>query len=301
MAEAPKIIDAHTHFFSYNWLEHFYHLAQDRFENVAALAAHLGWEMPPKDPAELGKRWVSEQDKYGVAKQILFASKLNDAESVAAAINAFPNRLVGYVMIDPNMQKARWQTQYAINILGMRGVLMFPAMHHFHAYDEAAYVIYEEAFSAEAPVFLHFGKLSIPIFQRIGLPDNVKPEYSNPLDLRQVASDFRDVNFIIPHFGCGRFDEALEVASANRNVYLDTSSSNSWIEPPLTLKDVFAKTLQEIGPGRLLFGTDSSTFPRGWRKDIFETQKAILDELGVAHAEQKLILGGNIARILKLN
>lgn len=299
-----NLIDAHTHFFSYNWLDHFYQLAREQFpgsKGPAALADKLGWELPPKDPRALGKKWIEEQDKHGVDKQVLFASKLNDAEFLTAAVRAFPDRLIGYVMIDPTRKDARNQVLYSLNILNMRGILMFPAMHHFNASDPAVYAIYEEAAAEEAPVFLHFGQLSIPIFKKLGLPDNIDLTYSNPLDLTKAAEEFSEVNFIIPHFGCGRFEEALRVAQDCENIYLDTSSSNSWIQPPLTLKDVFKKALDVLGPQRLLFGTDSSFFPRGWRKDIYEIQSEILDELQVSQQDKSLIFGGNIARILQLD
>jgi hypothetical protein len=37
------------------------------------------------------------------------------------------------------------------------------------------------------------------------------------------------VNFVIPHFGAGYFREALMLCDLCPNVYLDTSSSNSWV------------------------------------------------------------------------
>ena len=203
-------------------------------------------------------------------------------------------------MIDPKKEDARKETHYSFNILGMKGVMLFPAMHHFHASDEKVHPIYEEALYVEAPVFVHFGQLNIPIFKKLGLPDPVDLKYSSPLDLREAAVEFSDVNFIIPHFGCGRFEEALRVAAEFENVYFDTSSSNSWIKAPLTLQKVFEKSLDVLGPERLLFGTDSSFFPRGWRYDIFEVQSKILDALHLSEKAKALILGGNIARILQL-
>lgn len=298
-----EIIDAHTHFFSYTWFSHFYSLAKDRFapeDGIKALGRLLGWDIPSKEPRELGKRWVEELDRYGVKRQVLFASKLNDAEFLAAAVQAYPDRLIGYVMIDPTQSDARDQTRYSLHILGMRGVTLFPTMHHFHASDEIVYPIYEEAASAEVTVFIHFGSLNLPIFQKLGLPDNIDLRFSNPLDLMQPARDLPDVNFIIPHFGCGRFAEALAVAGESKNVYFDTSSSNSWIAPPLDLKQVFHRALDVLGPERLLFGTDSSAFPRGWRKDIFEQQYQILNSLQITDLEKGLIFGGNIARLLNV-
>lgn len=295
-----RIFDSHTHFFSYGWFDQFYQLAKGQFTGIEQFADKLKWDLPPQDPKALGKRWVVEQDKHSVRGQVLFASKLNDAELLAAAVNDYPDRLVGYVMLDPGLPDLRNQTLYALNVLGMRGVLLFPAMHHFFVTDEAVYTIYEEALSASAPVFIHFGNLEIPIFKKLGLPDHIDLKYSDPSSLAKPASDFPDVNFIIPHFGCGRFEEALAVAADHPNIYFDTSSSNAWIAPPLDLKTVFRRTLETAGPQRILFGTDSSFFPRGWRTDIFETQIGILNSLGLSKSEIKMILGGNITRILNM-
>jgi len=295
-----RITDAHTHFFSRTWLERFVRMAPDRFPDVESLAEHLGWDLPSKDPVDLGKRWVDEQLRYGVRRQALFASELDEAEFLAAATNAFPDRLIGYVMVDPGAENVRNQTLYSLNVLGMRGIILMPAMVHVHAFDPAAYILYEEALSASVPVFVHFGRLNIPIYQKLGLADNIDLSYSNPMDLERPARDFPEINFIIPHFGCGRFLETLEVARRCDNVYLDTSSSNSWIEPPMNLLQVFRRCLDEIGPRRLLFGTDSSFFPRGWRRDLFEAQLGILNQLGRSRKEKQAIFGGNIERILQV-
>ena len=82
---------------------------------------------------------------------------------------------------------------------------------------------------------------------------------------------------------------------------LDTSSSNSWIKqtPGLTLEQVFRTALDVVGPERLLFGTDSSFFPRGWNREVYVQQKAALDGLGVAAADQDKIFAGNFRRLFR--
>lgn len=301
--EEFEVVDAHTHFFSYTWMENFCRLATDKFspeQGVEELASFLDWEAPPENPRELGERWIAEQETYGVSKQVLFASKLNEAEYLAAATNAYPQRLIGYFMLDPTQEEARANVVYSLHILGMRGILLFPAMHHYHIYDEKVLPILEEAVSFEVPVFIHLGELQIPIFEKLGIPSSIDLSYSNPLDLKRVAGDFSEVPFIIPHFGCGKFNEAMNVASEFDNIYVDTSSSNSWIPEPETLETIFMKTLQAIGPERVLFGTDSSYFPRGWRKDIFDVQRKIIENFGLSHEDKQLIFAGNIKRVLRL-
>ncbi len=88
-------------------------------------------------------------------------------------------------------------------------------------------------------------------------------------------------------------------ADTARNIHLDTSSSNGWIRytPGLTLDAVFKAALAVAGPSRLLFGTDSSFFPRGWQKAVYETQKQIVDGAGVSAADAALIFGGNFDRL----
>jgi predicted TIM-barrel fold metal-dependent hydrolase len=83
------------------------------------------------------------------------------------------------------------------------------------------------------------------------------------------------------------------------NIYLDTSSSNGWVKyvPGLTLAEVFRRALTVLGPGRLVFGTDSSFFPRGWRRVICGAQKTALDELGVEADACQRIFSGNFDRI----
>ncbi len=295
-----QVVDAHTHFFSHTWLQSFYEKTSGGFNSIEAVAHHLGWDLPPVDPIALGKQWVEQQDLHGVERQVLFASKLNDAEYLAAAVRAFPDRLTGYVMIDPTQEDARNQTLYALNLLDMNGVLLFPAMHHFHAYDDRACVIYEEALANAVPIFVHFGQLRIPIYDKLGIPQNIDLRYSSPLDLKRVIGDFPEANFIIPHFGCGSFEEALTVAREFPNVLFDSSSSNSWIKPPATLADIFKRSLEVLGPQRILFGTDSSFFPRGWRKDIFDLQLGVLQTLGLDHDELSSIFGQNIKTILNI-
>jgi hypothetical protein len=46
-----------------------------------------------------------------------------------------------------------------------------------------------------------------------------------------------------------------------------------------------------------LFGTDSSFFPRGWQKGIYETQKQIVEASGVSAEDAALIFGGNFDRM----
>ena len=89
-------------------------------------------------------------------------------------------------------------------------------------------------------------------------------------------------------------------SSISSTVYsLVRASTNSWIKyyPGLTLEDVFRQALAIVGPDRLIFGTDSSFFPRGWQRPLFELQKQTLERLGVPVDAQEKIFSGNFQRL----
>jgi predicted TIM-barrel fold metal-dependent hydrolase len=98
------------------------------------------------------------------------------------------------------------------------------------------------------------------------------------------------------------FRETLMAAEQAPNILLDTSSSNAWMKyyPGLTLEAMFRSALLVVGPERLVFGTDSSFFPRGWHKGIYDAQSAAVAALGVNADDQAKIFGGNFERIFPL-
>jgi predicted TIM-barrel fold metal-dependent hydrolase len=67
--------------------------------------------------------------------------------------------------------------------------------------------------------------------------------------------------------------------------------------PGLTLDAVFRQALAVAGADRLLFGTDSSFFPRGWQAAIADAQRRALDEAGADDAASAKVLGGNFERL----
>jgi predicted TIM-barrel fold metal-dependent hydrolase len=116
--------------------------------------------------------------------------------------------------------------------------------------------------------------------------------------LHAVALAHPRLKFIVPHFGAGYFRETLMLADLCPNVYLDTSSSNSWMRYlGLDLQTAFRRALDVVGAGRLLFGTDSSFFPRGWHRAILEAQTRALLDLDVKERDARRILGENLREI----
>ncbi|HVW11992.1 MAG TPA: amidohydrolase family protein [Bryobacteraceae bacterium] len=278
-----EIADAHVHFFSPAF---FRSLAEQK--KAAEVNSLLGWDLPDSSEA-LADRWVGEMDRNNVRQAMLIASIPGDTASVEAAVARHPGRFGAVSMVNPLAPNA------SVNV--PKGIFLFPAMHRYSLHDERARAVIAKA----RVVYVHCGVLSVGFRRKLGLPSPFDMRFSNPVDLHAIALEFPQVRFVIPHFGAGYFREALMVADLCPNVYLDTSSSNSWLryQPGnMTLADVFRSALEVAGPKRILFGSDSSWFPRGWVAAIRETQEKALAEAGADPETAHAIFGGNLRALL---
>ena len=297
------VCDAHAHLFSRSFFGALASQKKDlpSEQPVETMVEQLGWDMPPEDNSQLAQQWVEELDKHGIERSVLIASVPGDEQSAADAVRAFPDRLWGYFMLNPLAPDAAERTERALDKFGLRGICLFPAMHRFSVQDDRLKPIYELAAERSGVVFVHMGVLTVGVRNKLGLPSKFDMSHSNPIDLHRVALEFPNVNFVIPHFGAGYFREVLMLGDLAPNIYLDTSSSNSWTKyqvPPLDLKAVFAQALGVYGADRLLFGSDSSFFPRGWNAAVLEAQLAVFEQLELGVEDVGAILGGTLRELL---
>jgi uncharacterized protein len=291
------VTDAHVHFFSRKFFET---LSAQCGKPPADIAALAGWDLPSENPVELARAWVSELDDHGVSRAALIASVPGDEASVETAMNECPGRFFGYFMVNPLEEGAVQRVQIALRC-GLHAVCLFPGMHRYSLADPRTEAVIEAAAGAGGrAVFVHCGVLTVGIRKKLGLPSPFDMRFANPIDLHGAALRYPKLSFVIPHFGAGYLREALMVADLCPNIYLDTSSSNSWMRyEGLDLKTVFRRALAVVGPQRLLFGSDSSFFPRGWNYEIFEAQTRALLDLDVSVDDARMIIGENLPRLFE--
>jgi predicted TIM-barrel fold metal-dependent hydrolase len=294
------VADAHAHFFSHKFFRTLAAGLKSPESLPESLKTKLPFEFPPEDPRALASRWAEELDRHGIARSVLIASVPEDEESVAAAASAYPDRFVPYFMLNPRAPDALDRAKRAFRELRLRGVCLFPAMHHFHLWEKELRPVLEVVAEQRGIAFVHCGLLKVGVRDKLGLKSPFDIRFANPLDVAGVARSFDAISFVIPHFGCGFFRELLLIASECGNVHTDTSSSNSWMEKlpePLTLRRVLERALAVLGPERILYGSDSSFFPRGFLRDHLEGQMKLLAEIGVSPEAAAGILGGNLSRL----
>ena len=107
-----------------------------------------------------------------------------------------------------------------------------------------------------------------------------------PIEL--LATEYRDVDFIIPHLGAfgDKWDAQralLDMLARHPNVYTDTSSVQRF--------DLLVEAVQRAGAGKILFGSDGP-----WFHPALELHKIRL--LGLPPCDEAKILGGNLLRLI---
>ncbi len=111
--------------------------------------------------------------------------------------------------IDGNLEKIEQQLQE--NAIGLK---IYAGYYHYHVWDEVYHPVYELAKKYQVPVVIHSGDT----FSDRGLL-----KFSMPIEADQLALMYRDVNFVIAHFGDPWIMETAELIHKNPNVYADLS------------------------------------------------------------------------------
>jgi len=303
--EGLMLVDAHMHLISRQTVEAY---AADRglgFEEMRRIlrggpkrpgaAKHNisgENEVPDCTPEAMAGRWLQMLDSAGVAAGV-FMSFTPGCQYTEEVVRHSQGRLFALTSVDPTKTGAAALVRKDL-AAGYKGIKLYPVVREFHVNDPAAREVYEAAREYGVPVVIHFGFSTDP---------TADLAYGNPIDLNSVARDFRDVTFVVAHFGAGYFREVLALGYQLQNVMVDTSGTNNWtryMPYDLTLQDVFARSFEAFGAERIIFGTDSGGGPAGYRNHVLETQLEVLRALGLQDQETELVLWGNACRVMKL-
>ncbi|MFW9799380.1 MAG: amidohydrolase family protein [Candidatus Thorarchaeota archaeon] len=290
-----EVIDGHAHFITYDTVKEWFSDPErlKQAQQRVAYRTDMTEFSIPDEPWDTGEMWIKELDKYGITAIGMMVGP-ESREEFLETRKRYPKRFMGYANVNPADEKAVEVVKNAGRD-GFQGIKLYPSSWDFHVYDKRVYPIYEEALRQKLLVILHFGIT-------IGSQANLR--FGNPLDIQKPAQDFPDLNFMIAHFGAGFFREILMLFYQTNNVVVDSSGSNSWMQYlpyDLTITKIYEKALKAGGSCRIVFGTDSSFFPRGFRFNILQEQynavKSLCPQLCYSEDDVDLIFRGNILRL----
>lgn len=294
------VIDAHAHLFTRGLMEEM--LSQQPPEAMRRWrdAIKTGkWGRPGREqilpdmtPEECA-RWYTERIEAAGVKKALFMSVMGGNQWTRDFIVAANGHVQGMTNVDPRDPGAPALLESEI-AAGFRGVKLYPVNRCFALSDPACRPFFDKVAELGVPMTIHYGVTVDPTGDL---------RFADPIDLSPVARDFPEVPFVIAHFGAGWLDSVLRLAYQCKNVCVDTSGTNNWMDyyvPRLTLAEVFERALTAMGPERVLFGTDAGT-TAPYRTWIKYQQVRTLEELGASDCDRDLVLRGNAVRIFKMD
>lgn len=313
------IVDVHVHLYDEGWIPTPFMHGLGRV--VAASMAKATGEFPDpvpvvaaateqlKDPT--GDLLIADMDGAGVDVSVVFpvdyalatdepASGTPECVPIAEQNRIFGevaaqhgNRLIHFVGVDPRRKDAVAILEEGVTKQHARGLKLHPTA-GFYPDDPLCYPLYAKAQELGVTVLFHTGTQPAPM----------KAKYSRPIFVDSVAADFPDLKIIMAHVGHCWWEEALALAGSKWNLYVDFSGwQRAFIIHPNKFYAMLRTALDEIGPWRVLYGTDNPYLnlmlpSKEWIAGV----NAAVDskEFTFSQEEIDIVLGQAAARLLKI-
>ncbi len=306
LKSGKKVIDFHAHFWATRRsgpATHAPHPVHMEYNRERTQRMSDEWDFPgpaepmvdnPEGEDRLIDRWAMEVEKYDLGAVNFLTGSSN--EELARVIRKYPGKFFGFAHHKPELPDVVEKFKYAIEELGLSGYKLLGPRVEIEWTDPKLKPLWTYMADKKLPVLIHFG----PLGRAGGV---VYHKHMNPLTITPIAAEYADIPFVIPHFGCGYMRELLQLCWSAPNIYVDTSGSNQWMrwEPyPTDIDMSFRKFYETIGPKRIIFGTDSMWFPRGFVYRYLQDQVRSVRYLNLHEEDIEDIFHNNAARLLKI-
>lgn len=232
-------------------------------------AEAFGWIDPPEKLIPL-----LDEAEIEIAACMTYVDYPDDSAAIAylaGAIERFPDRLVGFVRLNPNHRDAALDgARRAVEELGFKGVKLHPTTTLAHPAAPPTVDLMRLAAELGVPVLFHCGD----------------DPYTTPQAIALGAKEAPDTAVVLGHMG-GYFhvEDAISMAERYDNLYLETSA--------MPYPERIAEGVRRVGAERVIYASDGpGCNPR------LEVEKVRL--AGLAPHEEALVLGENAARLMGL-
>jgi uncharacterized protein len=195
-----------------------------------------------------------------------------DDRYVADCVAQHPDKLIGFLCVDPTQDGWERELRDGHEVLGLRGIKLLSMYAGFRPDDERLDPLWKYATENRLPVLLHTGTTFVA---------QAPLECTLPRHLDRVATRFPEVKLILAHLGHPYEGECVAVIRKHPNAYADISALH--YRPFQFYHSLML--VQEYGVwDKLLFGTD---YP-------FTSVKATLDGL---RSLNQMVEGTNLPRL----
>lgn len=195
-----------------------------------------------------------------------------DNDEVLRVLEAAPDRLFGFVYLNPNyVEESLRELDRCVRDGPMVGIKLWIAL---ECNDPRLDPIAERAGQLKAVILQHAYWRTVPNL----------PNESHPGHVAELAARHPNVSFISAHSG-NDWERGIRGVRAVQNVYTEVSG----FDPTAGVVEM---AVRELGAERVIYGSDA-----GGRSYASQLSKVLSADL--SETERRLILGGNIERLLR--
>ena len=175
------IVDVHTHCLQPEHVSAASRRADER-------AGYAPMQPLPFERYAEAMRAVDKTIVFGV--RALACGMLSPNDFTADWVNKDPDKLIGFMGIDPTEDGYLDEIDRCASDLGLRGIKIYPMLAHFNPADPVYFALYDKA-----------QRMGLPILSHMGTQPNPRAilKYSHPLLIDEVAQAFPDLKFVIAH------------------------------------------------------------------------------------------------------
>jgi len=219
------------------------------------------------------------------------------AQFVANIQKTDPDRIKGFIWLEPRLKEAPQILEWAISDLELKGVKMIPD--HWYPYEERLFPVYEKIEELGVPIIFHSGIL-------FGFMDSSR--FCRPTHY-EILLRFPRIRFALAHISWPWVDECIATWGRFRaflrrkgksmdemQMFIDATPGT----PPLWRKDALQKVFAYGAEDFVMFGTDSvlnNISNHG--KWVLERDLTILrNEIGLPNAVIEKYFGKNALKFI---
>lgn len=165
-------------------------------------------------------------------------------DDTAAIVHAHPEKLIGFMTVNPHDPNALEEMDRCVSDLGMRGLKLGPNYQHFDPLSPEAFRVFGRAQELGLPVLLHQGTSPVQFAEL---------DYAHPRHLDVVAREFPRLKMILAHMAHPWQIDCFVVIRKHPNLYADISAN---FYRPWSCYNAFRHATEWGVLHKLLFGSD---------------------------------------------
>lgn len=204
---------------------------------------------------------------------------------IAKACQEYPDKLIGFASVDPlGGEKSIEQLEQDVLQYNLKGLKLHPRLQDFSINDPRIIPLVNKAADLGLPIVVDT------------FPNGAGMEESFPLLLDRLATDVPKANIIMAHFGGYKLWDALFVAKAHTNMFVDLSYTLLYFRGS-SLEGDLGFAIKKLGSHKCIYGSDH---PEMEINKTLDVSLEVLNHYRLSSQDMENILGKTISSLLSL-